>query len=60
MQRNSKSKTVEEVDQFEKDAKVESKSGDKVFTQQEIEDALISNALLLFFAGFDTTSTGFL
>lgn len=45
-------------DQFEKDAKVEAKFGGKIFTHQEIEDALISNALLLFTAGFDTSSTG--
>jgi hypothetical protein len=37
---------------------VEAKTGSKLFTHQEIEDALISNALLLFFAGFDTASTG--
>jgi len=28
------------------------------FTEEEIEVALVSNALLLFFAGFDTTSSG--
>jgi hypothetical protein len=29
-----------------------------MFSAQEIEDALVSNALLLFFGGFDPTSTG--
>ena len=50
--------STEEEDQFEKDAKLETKSVEKVFSHEEIEAALISNALLLFFAGFDTSSTG--
>ena len=32
--------------------------GARIFTPQEIEDALISNALLLFLGGFDTSSSG--
>ena len=56
---NSTTKSDEVAeDQFEKDAKIEAKTGAKIFSHQEIEDALISNALLLFFAGFDTSSTG--
>lgn len=57
-QQNPSTRAQEDEDQFEKDAKIDAKSGPKLFTQQEIEDALISNALLLFFAGFDTSSTG--
>ena len=60
---STSSKAAEDEDQFEKDAKLTSnpRSSDEkkyVFSQQEIEDALISNALLLFFAGFEGASTG--
>ena len=57
---SSENKQTEAEDQFEKDAKIESKSSTSMFTHEEIEAALISNALLLFFAGFDTSSTGLL
>lgn len=50
--------STEAESQFEADAKIHSKSPRKVFTSEEIEFVLISNALLLFFAGFDTTSSG--
>ncbi len=43
-----------EDDQFEKDASVNS---EYKIPKDEIETLLISNAILLFFAGFDTTST---
>ena len=56
----SGNKKNEAEDQFEKDAKIEVKSSGNLFTHEEIESALISNALLLFFAGFDTSSTGLL
>ncbi len=44
-----------EDDQFEKDAVVD--SGTYKIAADEIELLLISNAIVLFFAGFDTTST---
>ena len=45
-------------DQFEADAKLSEKVPLANFTDEEIEIALISNVLLLFVAGFDTSSTG--
>lgn len=44
--------------QFDADAKIETNSPHKVFTAEEIEAFLISNALLMFIAGFDTSSSG--
>ncbi len=45
-------------DQFEKDARVEVQGGgqDK-FTKEEFETVIVANGLVLFLAGFDTTST---
>ena len=47
-------------DQFDKDATINggSKSNKPVFSQSEFLDVIIANAFLLFFAGFDTVSTG--
>ena len=47
-------------DQFENDAKLRGfKDGQNLYSnQEEFESALISNLFLLFFAGFDTQSTG--
>ncbi len=44
--------------QFDADAKIETNTPKKVFSSEEIESFLISNALLMFFAGFDTSSNG--
>ena len=49
---------TESNSQFEADAKIETSASKKVFSADEIEDFMISNALQLFLAGFDTTSNG--
>ena len=46
----------ESESQFDADAKVETNAPKKSFTAKEIEEFLISNALLMFVAGFDTSS----
>jgi cytochrome P450 len=48
---------VAEEDQFEKDAQLKSNGHDKTMSQEQFEQILISNAVILLFAGFDTTST---
>jgi len=45
-------------DQYEADAKLSGKISVPAFSDEEIEAALISNVLLLFVAGFDTSSSG--
>ncbi len=59
-QNDTKSPTPqnESESQFDDDAKIETSSSKKVFSSEEIESILISNALLMFFAGFDTSSNG--
>ena len=49
---------AEDEDQFEKDAKIKVSSSKRVFTKEELELVVVSNAFLLFFAGFDTSSSG--
>jgi len=48
----------ESKNQFEEDARLESNAQKRIFSAEEIEYYLISNALMMFFAGFDTTSSG--
>ncbi len=48
----------ESKNQFEEDARLESNAQKRIFSSEEIEYYLISNALMMFFAGFDTTSSG--
>ncbi len=48
----------ESESQFDADAKIESNAPKKIFTSEEIEAFLISNILLMFIAGFDTSSSG--
>lgn len=55
---NDKNTVNESETQFDADAKIETNSPHKVFTAEEIEAFLISNALLMFIAGFDTSSSG--
>ena len=49
-----------ETDQFEDDAKIKDLAGTQNMysNQEEFELAIVSNLFLLFFAGFDTQSTG--
>ena len=57
---SSATETPGDENQFEKDAKLNNVKVDakKVFANQEdLETAVISNAFLLFFAGFDTSSS---
>jgi hypothetical protein len=49
---------AESNSQFDADAKIETSAPKKVFSSDEIEDFMISNALQLFLAGFDTSSNG--
>ena len=60
MTEKSKEEVAVDNDQFENDAKLRGlKDGQKLYSNQEdFELALISNLFLLFFAGFDTQSTG--
>ena len=58
---NEQNTVGKDEDQFEKDAMLNGSSVNKkppAFTQSELEEAIVCNAFLLFFAGFDTTSTG--
>ena len=58
---NEQNAVGKEEDQFDKDALLNGGSINKkppAFTQSELEDVIVCNAFLLFFAGFDTTSTG--
>lgn len=48
----------DEGDQFYKDAKLNHKMTNTIFTEEEIELALVSNAGLFFFAGFENSSMG--
>lgn len=49
----------DEGDQFYKDAKIRNDKASKtVFSEEEIELALIANAILFFFAGFDNSAMG--
>ena len=57
-EKNSQTLQTESESQFDDDAKIETSSTKKVFTAAEIEAFLISNVLLMFFAGFDTSSNG--
>ena len=57
-EQKSLSGTSTDNDQFEADAKLSEKVSLAAFSDEEIEAALISNVLLLFVAGFDTSSTG--
>jgi hypothetical protein len=52
------SQNYQTENQFDSDAKIETSTSRKVFSPEEIESFLISNALLMFFAGFDTSSNG--
>ena len=57
-QKSSKTETADSEDEFDANAAMEGASEDNVkFDNDEV--VLIANALLFFFAGFDTTSTGF-
>ena len=49
---------ADEEDQFEKDAKIDVGGKKIAFTKEELELVVVSNAFLLFFAGFDTSSSG--
>ncbi len=48
----------EEEDQFEKDASLGTGGSSFVVSKEEYDLLLVSNAVVLFFAGFDTTSSG--
>ena len=49
---------VEAESQFEADARLKTNSTKTMFSADEIEASLISNAFLLFFGGFEMSSTG--
>ncbi len=47
----------EEIEQFEKDAQVKLQSKRKIVDSEELELLLVANAIQLFMAGYETTST---
>ncbi len=55
-QNDEKTSNEEGESQFDADAKIDTNAPKKIFTAEEIEEFLISNALLMFVAGFDTSS----
>lgn len=55
---NKSEMEMEENDKFENDAKLKNvKQKKNTFTNEEMDEIMISNALIIFFAGYDTSSS---